>query len=174
MPSENSRCAPVDCLSHDLLIGKLHAYGLDMPPMKLLHSYLTKRRQRVKINNTYSSWSEILFGVPQGSILGPLLFNIFLCGLFLFVPDIGIANYADDNTPHATNKHLETVLKDLEQGSDTLLKWFTDNLLKANQEKYHFLVSINEKRHLNVGEIEISKSETVNPKKYWKLKLILN
>ena len=66
-----------DCLPHDLLIAKLHAYGLDMPSLKLLHSYLTKRRQRVKINNTYSSWSEILFGVPQGSILGPLL--IFFC-----------------------------------------------------------------------------------------------
>ena len=148
-----------DCLPHDLLIAKLHAYGLDMASLKLLHSYLTKRRQRVKINNTYSSWSEILFGVPQGSILGPLLFNIFLCDLFLFVPDIGLANYADDNTPHATDKYLETVLKNFEQGSDTLLKWFTDNLLKANPEKYHLLVSTNEKRHLNVGEVEISNSK---------------
>ena len=145
-----------DCLPHDLLISKLHAYGLDIASLKLLHSYLTKRRQKVKINNTYSSWSEILFGVPRGSILGPLLFNIFLCDLFLFVSDIGIANYADDNTPHSTDKHLETVLKDLEQGSDTLLKWFTDNLLKANPEEYHLLVSTNEKRHLNVGEVEIS------------------
>ena len=102
-----------DCLSHDLLITKLHACGLDMPCLKLLHSYLTKRRQRVKINNTYSSWSEILFGVPQGSILGSLLFDTFLCDLFLFVPDIDIAIYADDNIPHATNKHLETVLKEL-------------------------------------------------------------
>ena len=73
-----------DRLPYDLLIAKLHAYGLDMPSLKLLHSYLTKRRQRVKINNTYSSWSEILFGVPQGSILGPLLFSLFLCDLFLF------------------------------------------------------------------------------------------
>ena len=71
-----------ECLPHD----KLHAYGLDMPSLKLLHSYLTKRRQRVKINNTYSSWSEILFGVPQGSILGPLLFNVFLCDLFFLYP----------------------------------------------------------------------------------------
>ena len=148
-----------DCLPHDLLIAKLHAYGLDMAPLKLLHSYVTKRRQRVKINNTYSSWSEILFGVPQRYILGPLLFNIFLCYLFLFVPDIGIANCADDNTPHATDKYLETVLKNLEQGSDTLLKWFTDNLLKADPEKYHLLVSTNEKRHLNVGEVEISNSK---------------
>ena len=87
-----------------------------------------------------------------------LISNIFLCELFLFVPDIGIANYAGDNTPHATDKHLETVLKDLEQGSDTLLKWFTDNLLKANPEKYH-LISTNEKRHLNVEEVEISNSK---------------
>ena len=68
--------------------------------------------------------------------------------LFLFVPDIGMANYADDNTLHATNKHLKTVLTDLQQRSDILLKWFTDNLLKTNPEKYH-LVSTNEKRHLN-------------------------
>ena len=65
-----------DCLS-DLLPAKLHAYGLDMPSLKLLHSHLTKRRQRIKVNNTYSSWSEILFEVQQGSILVPSLFNIF-------------------------------------------------------------------------------------------------
>ena len=116
-----------DCLPHDLLIAKLHAYGLDMPSLELLHFYLTKRRQRVKIDNTYSSWSGILFGVPQGSILGPPLFNIFLCDLFLFVPEIGIATYADDNTLHATNKHVET----LHLGSDTLLKWFTGNILNS-------------------------------------------
>ena len=68
-----------DCLPHELLIAKLHAYGVDIPSLKLLHSYLTKRKQRVKLNGT---WSEIIFGVPQGSILRPLLFNIFLCDLF--------------------------------------------------------------------------------------------
>ena len=60
------------------------------------------------------------------------LFNIFVCDLFLFVLDIGIANYVVGNTTHTTNKHLEIILKDLEQGSDTLLKWFANNLLKAN------------------------------------------
>ena len=133
-----------DCLSHDLLIAKLHAYGF----------LFNKKRQRVKINNIYSAWREILFRVPQGYILGPISVNIFLCDLFLFVPDIGIANYADDNTPRATNEHLETVLKDLEQGSDILLKWFTDNLLETNPEKYDLLVNTNEKRHLNLGKLK--------------------
>ena len=63
------------------------------------------------------------------------------------------------NTPHAINKHSETILKDLGQGSDTLLKWFRDNRLKANPERYHLLLNTNEKRHLNKGEIDISNSK---------------
>ena len=66
----------LDCLPHDLLIAKLHAYKVDIPSLKLLHSYSTKRKQRVKLNATYRSWSEILFGIPQGSILAPFLINI--------------------------------------------------------------------------------------------------
>ena len=63
----------------------------------------------------YSLWSEILFGVPQGSIVGLLLFNIFLCDSFQFFPDVDIANYADDNTPHSSNINLNKVLHDLEK-----------------------------------------------------------
>ena len=81
-----------DCLSHIyfLLSAKLHSNGLDIPSLKLLHPYLTKKRQRVKMNNIYSSWSEILFGVPQGSILGSLLFNIFCVMIILTTPPINI------------------------------------------------------------------------------------
>ena len=66
-----------DCLSHELLLAKLHAYGFSIPALRLVYSYLKNRKQRTKINSAYSCWEEILFGVPQGSILGALLFNIF-------------------------------------------------------------------------------------------------
>ena len=148
-----------DCLPHELLISKLHAYGVDVPSLKLLHSYLTKRKQRVKLNGTYSSWSEILFGVLQGSILGPLLFNIFLCDLFQVFPDVDIANYADDNSPHSSNINLNKVLHDLEKISDTLFKWFTDNLLKANPEKSHLLANSAQEIQINIGEFAISNSK---------------
>ena len=69
----------LDCLSHDLLIAKLHVYVFDLPELRLIQSYLSNRKQRTTINVTHSSLEEILFGVPQGSVLGPLLFNIFLC-----------------------------------------------------------------------------------------------
>ena len=66
-----------DCLDHELLIAKLNAYGFSLTALKLVHSYLSNRKQRTKINSSYSSWLEIIFGVPQGSILGPLFFNCF-------------------------------------------------------------------------------------------------
>ena len=72
-----------DCILHDLLIAKLHAYGVEMKSLRFLYSYLNGREQRVKINDKYSSFEEILFGAPQGSVLGPSLFNIFVSNLFL-------------------------------------------------------------------------------------------
>ena len=109
-----------DCLSHDLLIAKLHAYGIKKGSLNLLFSYLKNRKQRVRLNNTYSEWIDILFGVPQGSILGPLLFNIFLCDLFFFLRDIPVTNYADDNTPYCTGLKILDVLIKSENAVETL------------------------------------------------------
>ena len=71
----------LDCLPHDLIIEKLHAYGFGKASLRLMHSYLTDRYQRVKINNSYSLWSLIKHGMPQDSILGSTLFN--MCDMYL-------------------------------------------------------------------------------------------
>ena len=77
-----------DCIPHDLIIAKLEAYGFQTDALNLVYDYLSYRKQRVKINETFSSWKNIKYGVPQGFILGSLLFNIHLCDLFYFLEDL--------------------------------------------------------------------------------------
>ena len=81
-----------------------------MPALWLTNSDLTNRRQRIKINDVYRAWSKTLFGIPQGYILGPLLFNILICGFFMFLSKDGIANYADDNTAYSTGDDINSII----------------------------------------------------------------
>ena len=107
----------------------------------LVNSYLSNRKERVKINNKYSSWREILFGVPQGSILGPLLFKIFICDMSYFLEDYDIANYADDFTPYNADKNVEFIVNNLEHSSSILFEWLNDNHMNFNTGKSCLLVS---------------------------------
>ena len=136
-----------DCLIHDLLIAKLHAYGFDYNALKLIHNYITGRYQRVAVNSTYSSWTEIIYGVPQGSILGPLLFNIYIRDLFMFTEGRNTANYADDNSPYVCSTDIDSVISELEYDSDILLDWVSNNGLKANPNKFHLILNDHDDKH---------------------------
>ena len=87
-----------DCLPHDLLIAKLEAYGLDNGSLKLILDYLSFRKQRTKVDSAYSKWLKIRRGIPQGSILGSLLFNICINDIFMTIEESDICNFADDDT----------------------------------------------------------------------------
>ena len=123
-----------DCLDHELLTAKLNAYGFSLPALRLINDYLSNRKQRTKIENTYSTWLDIIFGVPQGSILGPLLFNVFLADLFFTVNDINIASYADINTLYMITDNVDDLIASLDQASNGLFKLFKSNILKSNAE----------------------------------------
>ena len=89
-----------DYLFYELLLDKSHAYGFSIPALRLVYSYLENRKQKTKINSAYGAWEEILIGVPQGSILGSLISNIFLCDSFYMMSDSDFAGYADNNTTY--------------------------------------------------------------------------
>ena len=126
-----------DCISQDLLIAKLNAYGFSLSALKLVHNYLQNRKQKTKIRSSYSIWEEIVSGVSQGSILGPLLFNIFLCGLLLSIEKNYFTNYADDTTPYLIGNNPDEVVSQLKDITEKLFTWFSQKELKANLGKYH-------------------------------------
>ena len=130
-----------DTLNHELLIAKLSAYGFEKKALKLIHSYLSNRWQRTKINNSFSSWTELLLGVPQGSVLGPILFNIYLNDLFWINDYTEVCNFADDTTFYACDQSLESVLQNLEHDSLLAIEWFDNNYMKLNSDKCHLLIS---------------------------------
>ena len=113
-----------DCLAHDLIIAKLNSYGFNLTALNLIHNYLTKQKQRTKINQLYSSCEDILFRVPQGSILGPIQFNICLSHLFLIVDDVNIANYADGSTIYKEHENIDNLIASLQDAASKLLNGF--------------------------------------------------
>ena len=104
------------------------------------NSKLSHRKQRTKIGSSFSSWFDIYIGVPQGSILGPLLFNIFINDLFLNVIKSEVCSFADGNTLYSFGKKLDTVFSNLKYDLENVMSWFQANSLKANPNKFQFMV----------------------------------
>ena len=127
-----------DTINHQLLIAKMHAYGFSEDSLELIWNYLSDRWHRAKINSSFSSWSEVLSGVPQGSVLGPLLFNIYLNDLFYEFTNTNVCNLADDTTSYVCYINLTTVLNNLEYDTMSAIIWFDMNYMKLNEDKCHF------------------------------------
>ena len=94
----------------------------------------------VRIQAKYRPWSDIIAGAPQGSILGPLIFYIYIGDTFLFNSDCKIANYTDDNTPYCQCRNVEIVMSQLEKDSNLLIICVVDNSMRANPDKYNLLL----------------------------------
>ena len=98
----------------------------------------------------YSSWKELKYGIPQGTILGPLLFNIFINDIFYFINETKIANYADDTTIYTIDDNITNLLKLLETETTVVLNWFRKNEMKSNDDKCHLIVANKESFSLNL------------------------
>ena len=136
----HNRSKAYDCLPRDLIIAKFEAYGLSKSSLSLLLDYLTSSKQRVKIGSSYSVWNKNKRGVPQRSILGPPLFNVFVNDIFMFIEKSEICNFADDNTIYDCGEDLSNILENLKHDMKILLKWFRINSLQANPGKFQFMI----------------------------------
>ena len=153
-----------DCLPHELLIAKLSAYGFDKNTLKFFYSYLKERKQCVSIKGKSSMFLEILAGVPQGSILGPVLFNIFLNDFIDIFKETEPHNFADDNTLSAFANNLNTLIEKLEGDSGKAIKWFTDNHMIANPDKFKVIVLYKDRRDTSGTKFNINNANILSEK----------
>jgi retron-type reverse transcriptase len=125
-----------DSITHELLLEKLKAYGADNQVYNLLRNYLENRHQRVKLDDEYSRFKKFKKGVPQGSILGPLLFNVFMNDLEHATSSSDLATYADDTQVFHANRGLENIEKVINEDLKNTDEWFKNNGMTRNKSKY--------------------------------------
>ena len=142
-----------DCIPHDLFIAKLSAYGLKRDLLCYFYSYLKGRKQCDQINNEQSEFDRIISGVPQGSIFGPILYNIIFKDFFFFIPKASVHNFVDDNTLACFESTPKKLLLILESECETAINWLHNNKIIVNSDK--FQVILLEKRGSNNTNIEV-------------------
>ena len=129
-----------DSIPHDLLIAKMHAYRFSKNSLIFFYLYLKIRKQNVRINNTHSIFQILYSGVPQGSILGPILLNIFVNDLLLWISNFELVNFAADNTISAAESTIDELISTLEKESQAAIDWFVSNEMVANPVKFQAFV----------------------------------
>ena len=129
-----------DSLAHDLLIAKLHAYGFINETLMLLVSYLTGRKQCVKNNSMFSFFKQIISGVPQGSILGPILFNIFINDIFVMLSADDVHNFADDNTITTLSEAIQDLINAPQNKTERAIKWMENNNMITSPDKFKAII----------------------------------
>ena len=147
-----------DCIDHKFLSAKLYEYRVSSSALNIISSYLKHRIQQIKINDCFSTRSNIEYDVPQGSILGPLLFNINMIDLFYESEQNDIANYADDTTPYSCGTDIPTVISELQPTSTKVFNWFDNNHMKDNPGKCHLLLSNKSPEVVSIDGIQITSS----------------
>ena len=123
------------------VIAKLDAHGFDQNSRNVIHNYLFGRSPKTKVGSSFSNLLDLFHSVPQGSILGPLLFNINVCDLFLPEYSSEFTNFPDDTTLFECGKNYDVVINKLEDIIEKLFNWFQCSNFKANATKYHFFLS---------------------------------
>ena len=152
-----------DSIPHDLLIAKMHAYGFSKNSLVFFYSYLKRRKQNVRINSTHSIFQLLLSGLPQESILRPILFNIFINDLLLWISNSELLNFVDDNTISAAENTTEELISTLEKESQAAIDWFVSNEMIVNPDKFQAIVvernnKVKDSYSLNINQ-EVINSE---------------
>ena len=124
-----------------------------------IYSYLKSRKQCVSVNNIKSTFEEIISGVPQGSIVGPILFNIFFNDFFYFILVASAHNFADDNTLSSFAKTIENLISILESESEIAINWFKNNHMIVNPGKFQAIIFDKHKGNHTNRTINISQKE---------------